>query len=151
MAASCDPPHHISRKIWEGKICRHSVKRKEDWKASKASLLSSLHSALPPHTQSRTFTHSSFPVPFVSQNHMLRWALAGTQETRERGEEKKAVAQSPLHCYYTHQTSLIRQQQNFINRMDIIEWACYKWALSGPYSATKWVFSVQCSHLRHRA
>lgn len=92
------------------------------------------------------------PFLLFSQTHMLRWALAGTQETRARGEGKKGSGtKSPLRCYYTHQTSLIRQQQNFINRMDIIEWACYKWALSGPYSATKWVFSVQCSHLRHHA
>lgn len=62
--------------------------------------------------------------------------------------QKEKKRKSSLPCYYT-QTSLIRQQQNFINRLDIMEWACYKWALSKPYSATKWVFSVHCSHLKH--
>lgn len=98
----------------------------------------------------QTFAHTSFLIPFVSQTHMPRWALAVTERPGE-GKKKAVAKKSPLPCYYTHQTSLIRQQQNFINRMDIIEWACYKWALSGPYSATKWVFSVQCSHLRHHA
>ena len=64
-------------------------------------------------------------------------------------ELQSSSRKSSLLCYYTHQTSLIRQQQNFINRLDIMEWACYKWALSKPYSATKWVFSVHCSHLKH--
>lgn len=67
----------------------------------------------------------------------------------ETVELKSSRRKSSLLCYYTHQTSLIRQQQNFINRLDIMEWACYKWALSKPYSATKWVFSVHCSHLKH--
>ena len=74
-------------------------------------------------------------------------------DNRDHGKEGKKNRNSQVSstCYYTHQTLLIRQQQNFINRTDIIEWACYKWALSGPYSATKWVFAVQCAHLRHQA
>lgn len=81
-------------------------------------------------------TPVSFPEPLVS--HMYNTV-----------ELKSSRRKSSLLCYYTHQTSLIRQQQNFINRLDIMEWACYKWALSKPYSATKWVFSVHCSHLKH--
>lgn len=100
-------------------------------------LIQNLHPQLVPHS----FCFSN------PQAHMGFGCDRGDQG-KEKGDSGK---ESPLWCHYTHQTSLIRQQQNFINRMDITEWACYKWALSGPYSATKWVFSVQCSHLRHHA
>lgn len=42
------------------------------------------------------------------------------KEERER-EKKTTTAKVSSTCHYTHQTLLIRQQQNFINRMDIIE------------------------------
>ena len=104
------------------------------------------------HTSNPNLCPQLLPHSFCFSNPHAQMGFGCDRETRGRKKKKKAVARkSPLPCYYTHQTSLIRQQQNFINRMDIMEWACYKWALSGPYSATKWVFSVQCSHLRHHA
>lgn len=150
--------HFVSVRIWEAS-CKLPPQAGETtgWRAERStgkpvrppcvsiSLTLRCH-----HTSNPNLCPQLLPHSFCF-SHMPRWALAVTERPGE-GKKKKAVAKkSRLPCYYTHQTSLIRQQQNFINRMDIIEWACYKWALSGPYSATKWVFSVQCSHLRHHA
>lgn len=88
---------------------------------------------------------------FCFQNLSVQMGCGYDNRDQGKAEKKKHKSQVSSTCYYTHQTLLIRQQQNFINRTDIIEWACYKWALSGPYSATKWVFAVECAHLRHQA
>ena len=95
--------------------------RKEHGQASETSLCFHLtHSAMSPHIESKPLPTA--PASFLLFLPHAQMGFGCDRETRGRKKKKKAVAKkSPLPCYYTHQTSLIRQQQNFINRMDIIE------------------------------
>lgn len=58
---------------------------------------------------------------FCFSNPHAQMGSGCDRRARGRREKKSSSKKSPLPCSYTHQTSLIRQQQNFINRMDIIE------------------------------
>lgn len=58
-----------------------------------------------------------------------------------RRKSQRSMIQTHL-----HQGALIRLRWRVINRLDIPEWSCYKWALSRLFSTSKWVFSLHCPH-----
>lgn len=74
------------------------------------------------------------------------YSSAALSNTDDKGDMYtwSVAEKTPMIHTHLHQGALIRLQWRVINRLDLPEWSCYKWALSRLSSTSKWVFSLRC-------